>query len=52
MNNAYRITVSHPLLRPGITITTECSEKYVVAVVDTLMKKVREINSAPNGPTP
>jgi hypothetical protein len=44
MNNRYKIKVESPLLRPGITITTECSEKYVVPVVEKVMEIVREIN--------
>lgn len=48
MNNKYEIEVSHPLIRPGLTIKTEASEKYLVKVVETLMSKVREIN----GPAP
>lgn len=44
MNNIYRITVQTPLLRPGVTIETECSEKYLVAVVQKVMDTVREIN--------
>ena len=44
MNNKYKIKIESPLLRPGITITTECSEKYVVPVVDKIMEIVREIN--------
>jgi hypothetical protein len=48
MNNKYIIRVTHPLIRPGVTIETEASEKYVVAVAKTLLEKVREINGAPN----
>ncbi len=44
MNNKYIVTVEHPLVRPGLKITTEASEKYVVAVVKALMDKVREVN--------
>lgn len=45
MNNKYKIKITHPLLRPGIVIETEASEKYLVAVTDTLLEKVREINT-------
>ena len=45
MNNKYVIKVGHPLLRPGLTIKTEASEKYVVPVVKKTMEIVREINS-------
>lgn len=44
-NNTYTIEISSPLLRPGITIRTEVSEKYVVAVVQDLIEKIREINN-------
>lgn len=45
MNNKYKIKVKSPLLRAGLEIETECSEKYVVKVIEILMDKVREINS-------
>ncbi len=44
MNNTYTIRVATPLLRPGLEIETEVSERYVVAVVDKLLDMVREIN--------
>lgn len=44
MNNKYTIRVGHPLVRPGIEIETEASEKYLVPVVQNLMQAVREIN--------
>lgn len=47
LNNRYRIRVEAPLLRPGLTIETEVSERYLVEVVETVMGMVREIN-APN----
>ena len=45
MNNNYKITIEAPLLRVGMKIETECSEKYVKPVTDKLMEIVREINS-------
>lgn len=45
MNNKYKIKVKSPLLRPGVEITTEVSEKYLVEVVVKLIDKVREINN-------
>ena len=45
MNNKYIIKVKHPLLRAGLTIETEASEKYVVPVAKKVMEIVREINS-------
>ena len=44
MNNKYKITIEPPLVRAGIKIETECSEKYVVPVSEKLMEIVREIN--------
>ena len=45
MNNKYKVIVEAPLIRAGLTIETECSEKYLSDVVDTLLNKVRDINS-------
>lgn len=47
MNNKYTIRIEHPLVRPGITITTEASEKYLVPVTNKVMELVREINEPP-----
>jgi len=44
MNNKYIITLKHPILRPGLEIKTESSEKYVVPVTNNLMNIAREIN--------
>jgi len=44
MNNKYTIKIKHPLIRAGLTIETEASEKYLVSVVKKLMELVREIN--------
>ncbi len=46
MNNKYTIRISHPLVRPGMVIETEASERYVDAVVKKLMEIVRAINAA------
>ena len=43
-NNKYTIKVKHPLVRPGLEIETEASEKYLVQVIMTLIRKVRELN--------
>ena len=48
MNNKYIIRVEHPLIRTGLTIETEASEKYVIPVLIKLMEIVREFNA----PTP
>lgn len=44
MNNKYIIKAKHPLLRAGLYIETESSEKYLVEVVKKLMELIREIN--------
>ena len=44
MNNKYIIRAKHPLLRPGLSIETEASEKYVVSVLLTLLNLIREFN--------
>jgi len=44
MNNKYVIKAEHPLIRAGLTIETESSEKYVVKVIQKLMDLIREIN--------
>ena len=46
MNNKYTITIGSPLLRPGLTIMTGVSERYLVHVTHIMMAKVREINEA------
>lgn len=46
MNNKYYIKVKHPLVRPGLSIETECSEKYVRSVTLKLLDLVREINGS------
>lgn len=45
MNNKYKIIVESPLLRPGIKIETEVSEKYLVDVLNLVMNKIRTFNS-------
>ena len=44
MNNKYIIKAKHPLIRTGLSIETEASERYVVRVVNKLMDLIREIN--------
>lgn len=48
MNNKYKIKVKHPLIRAGLTIETEASEKYLVPVLNIVMEKVREFNQQKN----
>ena len=44
MNNKYTIKVEHPLIRSGLTIETEASQKYVVPVLEKTMDLVRKFN--------
>lgn len=44
MNNKYTITIEAPIVRAGVKIETECSEKYVVEVMKKIFELVREIN--------
>lgn len=46
MNNKYIIKVEHPLIRPGLSIVTEASERYVQPVVEKLMEIIRAINES------
>lgn len=47
MNTPWVITISAPLLRPGMTLTVgPVSEKYVVQETIKALEKVREINGA------
>lgn len=43
-NTKWTITASSPLLRPGLTISVEVSENYVVEEAIKLVRKVREVN--------
>lgn len=45
-NNRYIIRATDPLLRPGLSIETVASEKYLADVTTTLLDKVREINAS------
>lgn len=45
MNNRYRIKVGSPLLRPGLTIETDVSRRYLQPAVEEVMDAVRSINS-------
>ena len=47
MNNKYTIRVEHPLLRLGLSIETEASEKYVVRVLEKMMGLIRQFNESP-----
>ena len=48
LNNKYTIKVEAPLLRLGLSIETEVSEKYVGPVLHTIMAKVRLFNKVEN----
>ncbi len=43
-NETYKVEVASPLLRPGLTISTEVSKKYLVSTLNDLMDQIREFN--------
>lgn len=45
MNNTIKIKVGSPLLRPGLTIETEVSEKYAAEAAKLLIDIARSINA-------
>lgn len=44
LNNKYKIKAEAPLLRPGLSIETETSERYAVRATKIVMDMVREVN--------
>ena len=46
MNNKYIIKAKHPLIRAGLEIETEASEKYVQVVIEKLLDIIRALNKA------
>jgi hypothetical protein len=44
VNNTWEVEVTSPLLRPGITVRTKVSEKYLVSALNKAMDTVREFN--------
>lgn len=44
LNTPHTITVAAPLLRPGLTVSATCSERYVVEVAKRLVATAKEIN--------
>lgn len=44
-NETYTITLKSPLLRPGAEITTQVSGKYLVRTLESLMEKIRHLNT-------
>ncbi len=45
-NQTYTLTLSSPVLRPGLTLSTEVSAGYVADAADELLELAREINGA------
>lgn len=45
-NETIEISIGSPLLRPGITLRTWVSQKYVVSATKELLDKAREINTS------
>ena len=50
LNTRHTVRIEAPLLRPGLTISADCSEAYVVEVAARLLAHARAINTAE--PTP
>lgn len=48
-NQTYRIKIESPLLRPGLSIATETSERYAADAADRLMEIARHINNPTTG---
>jgi hypothetical protein len=46
MRQTYKIKVKSPLIRPGLSIETECSSEYLVAVLKDVMEGVRFFNDS------
>lgn len=44
-NETYKIIIQSPLIRPGISIETEVSGKYLPVVLRSILEKVREFNT-------
>jgi hypothetical protein len=45
LNTPHVVTIGPPLLRPGLTISATCSEKYVATVAARLLDMARVINT-------
>ena len=45
LNTPHVVKTESPLLRPGLTISATCSEKYVPEVAKRLLDIVRQINT-------
>ena len=47
-NETYEIEIKSPILRPGITIRTSVSQKYIKSTVLSILNICREINNDGN----
>ncbi len=45
MNNRYTIRIENPMLRPGLSIQTDVSKRYVEPATRELLELVRSINT-------
>ena len=45
MNNRFKVRIEDPLLRPGLSVETEVSEKYLVRCLHGLLDRVRAFNN-------
>ena len=44
-NETYEVKAESPLLRPGLTIATKVSKRYIETATDTIMIAVRNVNN-------
>ena len=43
-NETWEIEIRSPLIRPGVTLRTHVTGKYLIAVLEAMLDKVREFN--------
>ncbi len=48
-NETYTITISSPLVRPGLEIKTVVSGKYLVKTLNYIFQEIREFNNQEKG---
>lgn len=43
-NEKYRIKIEAPILRPGLSVETEVSQKYLVPTLNAFLDSIRQFN--------
>ncbi|MDD5251853.1 MAG: hypothetical protein PHT12_04450 [Patescibacteria group bacterium] len=51
-NETITITIGSPLLRPGLTLSTQVSSKYLLPALTNLLDQVRQFNQQQGEPKP